>query len=47
MSEYARQLAKLDAERDQRARDMSNATSQEREKYNAEMAAAKRAAESR
>jgi hypothetical protein len=44
MSEYAREAARRDAERNLLARNMSNATAQEREKYNAEMAAAKRAA---
>ncbi|MBJ7442482.1 MAG: hypothetical protein JHD35_26170 [Sphingopyxis sp.] len=35
MSEYAKTVAQRDAEQARLARDMSNATAQEREKYNA------------
>ncbi len=47
MSEYAREVARRDAERNLAARNMSNATAQEKEKYNAAMAAAKRTAENK
>ena len=40
MSDYAAEVAKRDAEKDKQARDLRNATWQEREKYNAAYAAA-------
>lgn len=42
MSEYAKTVAQRDAEQARLARDMSNATAQEREKYNAAFAAAQK-----
>ncbi len=44
MSDYMRERAKRDFEQGRPARNMSNATSQEREKYNAALEAARRAA---
>lgn len=44
MSDYAAEAAKRDAEQQKAARDMQNATWQEREKYNAAFAAAQKAA---
>jgi len=43
MSDYVRQLAKHDAEQNRAARDLNNATWQEREKYNAALEAARQA----
>lgn len=40
MSDYAAKAAQLDADQQKLARDLRNATSQEREKYNAAFAAA-------
>ncbi|PZU44337.1 MAG: hypothetical protein DI568_15920 [Sphingomonas sp.] len=40
MSEYAAEAARRDADQQKQARDMQNATWQEREKYNAAFAAA-------
>jgi hypothetical protein len=42
MSDYAAEVAKRDAEQDKQARDLRNATWQEREKYNAAYAAAQK-----
>ena len=44
MSDYMRDLAKRDVEQGRLARDLRDATSQEREKYNAAREAAQRAA---
>lgn len=42
MSDYAAEVARRDADEKKRARDMQNATWQEREKYNAAYAAAQK-----
>lgn len=42
MSDYARQVAQRDAEQSRLARDLRNATAQEREKYNAAFAEAQK-----
>ncbi|MFS0735599.1 hypothetical protein ABC347_00980 [Sphingomonas sp. 1P06PA] len=43
MSDYARQIAQRDSEQKRPARDLSNATWQEKEKYNAALEAARQA----